>query len=61
MFGDDEPKRPAGITVGEPLDSFSEEELADRIAVLHVEIKRIEEVLKSKRAVRDAASAFFKS
>jgi uncharacterized small protein (DUF1192 family) len=40
---------------------LSEEELVERIAVLRGEIERIEEVLASKRASRDAASTFFKS
>jgi len=46
--------------VGEPLDTFSVEELRLRIALLREEIARLETVVAAKQASRDAADAFFK-
>jgi uncharacterized small protein (DUF1192 family) len=61
IFDEDERPKPAAHAIGEDLATLSEEELVERIAVLRGEIERIEEVLASKRASRDAASTFFKS
>ncbi len=46
--------------MGEPLDTFSVEELRLRIALLREEIARLETVVAAKQASRDAADAFFK-
>lgn len=61
IFDEDERPKPAAHTVGEDLTTLSEDELTERIALLRGEIERIEAMLVSKRAGRDAASAFFKS
>ncbi len=60
IFDEDERPKPTAHTVGEDLTTLSEDELAERIAILRGEIERIEAMLNSKRAGRDAASAFFK-
>lgn len=61
VFEDDARPKPAAHIVGEELTAISEAELAERIQLLQAEIKRIEEVLASKRASRLAAAAHFKS
>lgn len=57
------PRKTAGVqhAVGEPLDAFSIEELVERMALLHAEIARIENMLVQKRASREAAALFFKA
>jgi uncharacterized small protein (DUF1192 family) len=55
------PRQPAvPITVGEPLGTFSIEELEARIAALTAEIERVSEELRAKRAHEAAAAALFK-
>jgi uncharacterized small protein (DUF1192 family) len=55
------PRQPAApITVGEPLATFSIAELEARIAALTVEIERVSEELRAKRAHEAAAAALFK-
>ncbi|MEE8370724.1 MAG: DUF1192 domain-containing protein [Sphingomonadales bacterium] len=59
---DDLPKKEAPLSAltGEDLSTTSLEELAERKATLLVEISRIEEMIASKMASRDAADAVFK-
>ena len=61
VFDEDARPRPAAHIVGEELTTISETELVERIELLRAEIKRIEDVLASKRASRQAAAAHFKS
>ena len=65
MNRDDDPfapaKPPAGHVVGQPLDTLSVEDLADRAAALRAEIVRIEAALEAKLASRTAAHAVFKT
>ena len=62
-FIDDEPPRnkPAAHTVGDDLSRLSEDDLAQRVAVLREEIVRIEAALGAKRASRTAAASFFRA
>ena len=60
-FGTKPPKKPAAHEIGEPLDTLSLGELAERIALLKAEIARIEAMAASKAASKKAADAFFKS
>ena len=55
------PKKPVAHEIGQPLDTLSLSELAERVALLHEEIARLEEVSKKKSAASAAADAFFKS
>ena len=54
------PKKRKAHDIGEDLAALSLDELAARIELLRGEIRRIEEVLESKRASAAAADAFFK-
>lgn len=47
--------------LGQDLSPISIDELESRIAVLNVEIARIEAEIERKRAVKSAASDFFKA
>jgi uncharacterized small protein (DUF1192 family) len=59
---DEQPRRKPGIhELGQALDALSVDELEERIDLLQGEIERLRDMLRSKRASRDAASAFFKS
>ena len=49
------------LTVGEPLDTVSIAELAERVAAMQAEIIRIEAEISRKQASKSAADAFFKS
>ncbi|MEL6966360.1 MAG: DUF1192 domain-containing protein [Pseudomonadota bacterium] len=49
------------IAVGADLSTLSVEELDERIALLHAEIKRLEQERQKKNASLTAANAFFKS
>ncbi len=61
-FIEDEPprKKPAH-TVGDDLSRLSEDELAQRVAILRDEIVRIEAALGAKRASRTAAASIFRT
>jgi uncharacterized small protein (DUF1192 family) len=54
------PKPPAHA-IGQPIDDLSAPELAERIALLKVEIERLERAIGQRQATRNAAAAFFKS
>ena len=61
---DDDLPRPKGDSAGklatEPLDSYSHDELAERIALLEAEIARVKAHQTKAAAHRLAAEAFFK-
>lgn len=57
---DDLPKKPAPITLGEPLDLLSVAELEQRLQALESEIGRVKSAIASKQASKSAADAFFK-
>jgi uncharacterized small protein (DUF1192 family) len=61
MSFEDLPKKPAGITIGEPLDLLSVAELEQRIRLLDEEINRVRAMIDMKRASKSAADAFFRS
>lgn len=61
LFDDDERPKPTVHSIGEALEALSEAELAERVAVLGDEIKRLEVALAAKKASREAAAAHFKS
>ncbi len=54
------PKAPATHEIGQNLDDLSAPELTERIAVLKVEIARLELAIDARHATRAAASAAFK-
>lgn len=58
---DDRPKKKVSHEIGQELSLLSVEELAERMALLHAEIERLQATLAKKRASRDAANSFFKS
>lgn len=58
---DDRPKKKVSHEIGQELSLLSVEELAERMALLHAEIERLQAALAKKRASRDAANSFFKS
>lgn len=62
MRDDDEPqaRKAAAHRVGESLDALSLEELTERIALLHLEIARIEAAQEAKRVARDQAGSIFR-
>lgn len=56
------PRKASGAPLGqEDLSRFSIEDLDERIASLHAEIKRCEAAKAAKQATRDSANRFFKS
>jgi uncharacterized small protein (DUF1192 family) len=57
---DDERPRPKVVTVGEPLDTLSVADLAERVSVLREEITRTERAIAAKEAGREAADAVFR-
>lgn len=61
---DEDLPRPKGDSAGklaaEPLDSYSLDELAERIALLEAEIARVKAQMNKAAAHRLAAEAFFK-
>lgn len=61
--GDDEgrPKSRQDHSLGEDLDALSVDEIDRRIALLGMEIERLEREKVRKKALRGAADAFFKS
>ena len=60
MFGDDEVKKPKGHEVGMPIDTMSVGELEERIALLNVEIVRLEQAIAARKNTRAAADSMFK-
>lgn len=57
---DDATRRAALHAIGEDLATLSIEELTERIVLLKNEIDRLEEAIRAKRAVADAADAVFR-
>lgn len=60
---DEDTPRPKKVahTLGEDLSALSENDLAERIELLRIEIARIEEALAGKKASRSVAASFFRS
>lgn len=61
MSFEDPPRKPTGLSIGEPLDLLSVAELEQRIHVLDEEIARVQAMIDMKRASKSAANAFFRS
>jgi uncharacterized small protein (DUF1192 family) len=57
---DERPKKKIAHEIGQDLSLLSVEELANRVALLHDEISRIETDIAQKRSKRAAADQFFK-
>lgn len=57
---DDRPKKKIAHEIGQDLRLLSVEELAERVALMNDEIKRLEADMASKRASRSAADQIFK-
>jgi uncharacterized small protein (DUF1192 family) len=55
------PKKKIAHEIGENLDTFSADELSERIGLLKAEVERLETARAAKEASRAAAAAFFKS
>jgi uncharacterized small protein (DUF1192 family) len=55
------PKKKTFHEIGENLDTFSANELGERIELLQAEIARLENARTAKEASRAAAASFFKS
>ena len=55
------PVKPPVHAIGQPIDDLSAPELAERIALLKVEIERLERAIVQREATRKAAAVFFKS
>jgi len=60
IFDEETPKKKAIHEIGEDLSKLSLAELAERVAILKIEIGRIEETVALKRASADVAETFFK-
>ena len=58
---DDLPRPKPQLTVGEPLDAISLDELQARIMAFESEITRIKAEIARKQASKAAADAFFKA
>ncbi len=61
MKDEEEPRRPASVVVGAPLDDLSVGELDLRIGLLRAEIARLEAAKAAKQAAAAAALSFFKA
>ncbi len=61
MEPDDLPRPKPKLTVGEPLDVISIQELQERIAAFEEEIVRIRNEISKKQSSKAAADAFFKT
>jgi uncharacterized small protein (DUF1192 family) len=61
MEDDDRPRKKITHEIGQDLSLLSVEELNERIALLNVEIARLQEAMTKKRASKDAANSFFKT
>jgi len=61
LFDDDAPKKSQGtqIIVGQDLSTFSEADLAERIAELEQEIIRTKETLAARSNIRNEAESLF--
>jgi uncharacterized small protein (DUF1192 family) len=57
---EDAPKKKLAHEIGEDLSKLSLDELAARIALLQVEIARLEAASEAKRASAAVAASFFK-
>jgi len=55
------PKKKAAHELGQPLDTLSVDELAERVELLRGEIARLESALAAKLASRAAADSIFKT
>ena len=58
---DDKPQKKVSHEIGQDLSLLSVDELGERIALLKVEIERLDQAMMKKRASKDAANSFFKS
>jgi uncharacterized small protein (DUF1192 family) len=58
---DDKPRKKVTHEIGQDLSLLSVEELTERIALLSIEIERLQAAATKKRASKEAASNFFKS
>ena len=58
---DDKPRKKISHEIGQELSLLSVEELAERIALMHQEIERLQAAMTKKRASKDAAQSFFKT
>jgi uncharacterized small protein (DUF1192 family) len=58
---DDRSKKKPVHAIGEDLSALSLAELAERIALLKEEIKRLEATIKEKSSTRDAAQSIFRT
>ena len=58
---DDKPKKKISHEIGQELSLLSVEELTERIALMNLEIERLQAAMTKKRASRDAANSVFKS
>lgn len=56
-----QPKKKPEHEIGQPLDTLSVGELAERIELLRAEIDRLEAARSAKAASAAAAAAFFKT
>jgi uncharacterized small protein (DUF1192 family) len=54
------PKAPVAHEIGQNLDALSAPELAERIALLRLEIDRLEKAIEARQATRAAADSVFK-
>ncbi|MCE4224628.1 DUF1192 domain-containing protein [Methylobacterium sp. C25] len=55
------PRKLASHEIGQKLDELSVGDLVERIALLRVEIERLEAAKTAKEAARNAAGSIFKS
>jgi uncharacterized small protein (DUF1192 family) len=58
---DDKPRKKITHEIGQDLSLLSVEELTERIALMNVEIERLQQAAAKKRASKDAANSLFKS
>jgi uncharacterized small protein (DUF1192 family) len=58
---DDRPRKKVSHEIGQDLSLLSVEELTDRIALMTLEIERLQAAMNKKRASKDAADSFFKT
>ena len=58
---DDRPKKKVSHEIGQDLSLLSVEELTERIALLSIEVERLQAAVTKKRASKEAANSFFKS
>jgi uncharacterized small protein (DUF1192 family) len=54
------PKAPVAHVIGQNIDDLSPSELAERIALLRVEIERLGKAIEARQATRAAAASVFK-